>query len=415
MKILPRALWILSVGLVATSVSCGRTDEASSDPASQPIVVRTAQAQIMTLRPSIDLVGTLESPPEQTAILSAQASGLVMHVPVVEGQVVHAGDPIVSLDDRNAQAQLLRAQAAVAEAQAFLALLKRGPLPDEILAARQDARKAASTAEGLQARVDALAPLLDKKEIAEVQWAQAQADAQTAQAEKGAAEARLRVIEAGTRPEQIADAQAKLQVAQADLALQTLAVDLCVIRSPIDGVVTKLPVRQGMFAEPPAALATIIDLSFVWARFRVPAAYISSVREGQLVDVVVPSLPGQKVPGAVCRIAKDADPQTGDVAVFASLENATEQLRPGLGCRVCLWLPEVPNVIAIPEPAIADRDGTSVATIIRDGEAYETQLTLGVQTREFVQVVHGLEPGDVVATEGGYGLPDGCPVTIAGN
>ena len=49
---------------------------------------------------------------------------------------------------------------------------------------------------------------------------------------------------------------------------------------------------------------------------------------------------------------------------------------------------------------------------IRDNKAYELPVKLGVITRDYVQVLDGLADGDIVATEGGYGLPEACPVEI---
>jgi multidrug efflux pump subunit AcrA (membrane-fusion protein) len=53
-----------------------------------------------------------------------------------------------------------------------------------------------------------------------------------------------------------------------------------------------------------------------------------------------------------------------------------------------------------------------VVTVIRDGRAYEQPVTLGVSTEEHVQVLGGLDAGDWVAIEGGYGLPEGCTVRL---
>jgi multidrug efflux pump subunit AcrA (membrane-fusion protein) len=56
-----------------------------------------------------------------------------------------------------------------------------------------------------------------------------------------------------------------------------------------------------------------------------------------------------------------------------------------------------------------------VVTVIRDDKAYEVEVELGAQTHQWVQVLKGLSPGDVVVTAGGCGLPEGCPVRIAPN
>jgi hypothetical protein len=53
-----------------------------------------------------------------------------------------------------------------------------------------------------------------------------------------------------------------------------------------------------------------------------------------------------------------------------------------------------------------------VVTVIRDSRAYETEITLGVVTAQQVQVVGGLDEKSLVAVEGGYALPQGCPVQV---
>jgi membrane fusion protein (multidrug efflux system) len=103
---------------------------------------------------------------------------------------------------------------------------------------------------------------------------------------------------------------------------------------------------------------------------------------------------------------------TGDVDAFASAPNPDGSLRPGLACRLQIWLPEIREAVAVPVAAIADRDGTPVVTVIRDEKAYETEVRLGALTNKLVQILGGVSPGDLVAVEGGYGLPDGCPCKV---
>ena len=121
---------------------------------------------------------------------------------------------------------------------------------------------------------------------------------------------------------------------------------------------------------------------------------------------------GRAFQGTVQRISGEADAMTGNVIVFVLVMNSDQLLRPGLSCQARVSLPEVADALAIPVAAVADDSGTPVVTVIRDGKAYEIEVALGVETRELVQVLQGLLPTDMVATVGGYGLPEGCPVQI---
>ncbi len=82
-----------------------------------------------------------------------------------------------------------------------------------------------------------------------------------------------------------------------------------------------------------------------------------------------------------------------------------------MACLARLRLPAVPNTVAV--AAVADHSGTPVVTVVRDTKAYEVDVKLEVRAVEQIQTVEGISPGDVVVTNGGYGLPEGCPVRIA--
>ena len=116
--------------------------------------------------------------------------------------------------------------------------------------------------------------------------------------------------------------------------------------------------------------------------------------------------------GVVARISGQADPTTGDMDAFVEIRNGSGGLRPGLACRARVWLPELEKVLTVPVSAVADHSGTPVVTVIRDDKAHEAEVKLGVQTLDRVQVIAGLAAGDSVIVEGGYGLPENCPVQI---
>ena len=404
------------LGMICTGWGCGSKSGAESGEAAgplRPVEIQTAVATMQDLRPTVELVGTLMAQPEKTVELSSQVSGLVDQVLVTEGQEVVAGAELVRLDDRTARSSLAKARAACEEAAANLALLMRGPLPAEVEAARQEVKKAGQTAELLQSKYGALKPLKDAGEISGIKYDEARAGMEAARADREMAAARLSVLQAGTRPESIAQAEAKLSAAQADFAAQQLAVELCVIKSPIAGVVMELPVRQGMYLQPATTVAKIMDLGVLLARFKLPSAQLAQVAEGAHVELKVLSLGEASQTGTIVRIRHEADPQTADVEAFAAVDNAAKALRPNLACRVLVTLPEARNTLVIPNAAVSDKDGTPVVTLIREGKAHEVAVKPGIRTADQTQILEGLSQGDVVATKGGYGLPEDCPVAVA--
>jgi multidrug efflux pump subunit AcrA (membrane-fusion protein) len=377
-----------------------------------PVPVRAVQAEVTTLRPSVDLVGTLVALPECTTTVSPQVGGWVQKVLVVEGATVQAGDELVLLDRRLAEVEVAKVAASVAEKEAVLARLKRGYLPQELEMARQEVRKCQETMDSLRAELAALEPLRQNKEVPELQYQKAASSLHAAEAGHAAAEARLRLLEAGTPREEIAEAESRVAIANAELAAAKLNLELCRILSPTAGTVTQLLARQGTFVERSTPLLTIVDLSRMFMQVRVPSVHMAQLQVGAQVDVRITSNPDAVLRGQVARISGQADPASGDVDAFVLVTNGEGVLRPGLACRGRVWLPDLPDVLAVPVAAVADHAGTPVVTVARDGKAHEIEVQLGVQTLDQVQVTMGLAAGDWVITEGGYGLPENCPVRI---
>jgi len=379
---------------------------------SEPVPVQTVEARLTTLRPFIDLVGTLVVIPERSTVISPQVGGWIQKVSVVEGAQVRQGDELVVLDARLAEADVAKAEATVAEKEAILVRLKRGYLPQEIEAARQEVRKCDEQADSIAREVAALEPLWKSKEVPALQYQKLEASHRAAEAAQAAAQAQLELLLAGTPREEMAEAEARLTMAHAELAAAKLNADLCRITSPIAGTVTQLFARQGVFTERSVPLLNIDDLSKLFMQVRIPSIHMANVAPGACVDVRLATYPGQVFSGTVVRISGEADSATGDVDAFVEIPNDKALLRTGLACQGRLWLPEMPNVLAIPAAAVADHAGRAVVTVVEDSKTREVEVTLGTQTHDQVEILKGLEPGQCVVTEGGYGLPDDCPVRI---
>lgn len=402
--------------LVFTVAGCYRksseTSPTESPPAQPPVAVQVAKAELTTLRPTLDLVGTIVAIPERTAVISPQFGGWVSKLDAVESQSVRTGQTLVQLDPRSAEVAIQKAEAVVAEKSAAVARLKSGYLPEEIAGVKQDADNASATVDALKNELKALKNLLDRNEISPVLYENKSKALTSAEAAFASANEKVKLLEAGTRPELIAEANGLLDAAKADLEQAKLTLDWCTITSPVDGIVTQLLARHGQFFDRAVPLATVIDLTEVFAQIRIPSVQFAKVQNGSKVKIELASFPGEVFEGEVTRISGQADPATGNVIVFAKIDNSDLKLRPGLSCLTSVSLPAITDALVIPVAAVADNAGTPVVTVIRDAKAYETEVTVGIETKTLVQILGGLSPDDTVTTAGGYGLPEGCPVTI---
>jgi len=417
-RLVRRSDWLVAACLACLSgvIGCDAEPANGADavaPAETAVPVQVAKVQLTTLRPSVDLVGRLEAMPERTAEIAPQIEGQIKSVAAVDGAAVKSGQVLVQLDQRRSQAERVRAEAVVAQQQAALDKLIHGFLPQEIEIAKQDAQQAKVALDATRLRVDAAQVLHEKGEVSDIEFSKLQSMLEHDASAYAAAAAKLDLVAAGTRPEVLAEAQAQLDTANAELSQARLAEAFCSIPSPIDGVVIEWRARQGMQVTPADQLAVVADLSQMFVRLRVPGEYLSKFERGARVQVNVPSLPDRTFEGKIERFSGAADPVTGDVEAFVVVPNEEGLLKPGLACRARAWLPPIVDALVVPVSAVEDREGLAVLHVVRDDKAYEVEVTVGAATRELVQITKGLAADDSVITQGGYGLPDGCPVSTS--
>lgn len=302
-------------------------------------------------------VGIVE-PSSETILVGTQVGGIVAKVLAKEGDRVTAGEPLVELDARDADARIAAAMAAVAAeaarvdaARARVAQLKARPRAEDVAeAAALVAARKASLADA-RGRLERLLKVSDRATAANEQptleFGVAVAEAQLAEAE-----ARLVRVKAGTYPEDLAVAESDVRTAEAVLAASReqvaqaeVARELLVIRAPIAGTVLKLEARVGEYrAAGPNASAlmrlgdiatmhvrTDIDELDAW-RLDTAGKAVATIRGGSRLQV----------PLRFVRVVPDVQPKrtlTGEnaeridtrvVQVIYALESPPAFLQPGM-------------------------------------------------------------------------------------
>lgn len=146
--------------------------------------------------------------------------------------------------------------------------------------------------------------------------------------------------------------------------------------SPINGIVSYLPVRLGEYVVPGiqnsngSFLMTLSDMSVVTAEVKVDETDIVNVKLGQPADVTIDAVPGKVFHGTVTQIGSQAvlrnsgltttqsttsTQEAKDFKVVVTMENAPENLRPGLSTTAKIRTAERKNAVAIPIQALAIR------------------------------------------------------------
>jgi membrane fusion protein, multidrug efflux system len=205
-------------------------------------------------------------------------------------------------------------------------------------------------------------------------------------------------------------AYAELQANKARVALKKEALSKTVLASPFDGIAGLRSVSVGDVITPGQALLEVVDVDPIKVDFRVPEKYVGEVQSGQQITISVDAFPDEKFQGEVYAVAPLIDSNGRNLQMRATVPNADHRLLPGMFARVELALKKYENAISVPEEAIVPMGDKQLVYRIKDGKAEMVPVKLGIRYQAKVQVVEGLEPGDVVITAGQIKVRPGAPV-----
>lgn len=175
------------------------------------------------------------------------------------------------------------------------------------------------------------------------------------------------------------------------------------IYAPQDGVVSTLPVREGMFVKPSMNVMSLGDLSSIWILAEVFERQSAWVKVGQPAEVSLSYQPGQIWQGKVEYIYPDLDPKTRTLKVRLRFDNPDEILKPNMYANIKIFGGPREDTIVIPVEALI-RTGREERVVIALGEGrFEARsVTAGIESGDYVEILQGIEVGEQVVTSGQF-------------
>jgi len=175
------------------------------------------------------------------------------------------------------------------------------------------------------------------------------------------------------------------------------------IYAPQDGVVSDLPVREGMFVKPSQKVMTLGDLSSVWLLAEVFERQSQWVEVGQMAEVSLSYIPGENWEGEVEYIYPSLDPKTRTLKVRLRFDNPGELLKPNMYANVKIYGGAKENTIVIPlEGLIRTGRNERVIIALGDGKFEARKVTAGIESGNYVEIINGVNEGDQIVTSGQF-------------
>ncbi len=258
-------------------------------------------------------------------------------------------------------------------------------------------------------RGDVLARVDDRELQAQLAAAKAQYDVAKAALDRST---RLRQEKVITEPEFERDRTA-FAAAKASLEQIQTRISYATVQSPIDGVVTEKLVEQGDALGVQAKMFSVADVSTMVVRVGVSELDVGELRAGDVVDLGLDALPQRALQGRIRRVFPSGDPNTRLVTVEVALSaEARQAARPGYLARATFALNARNGVLLVPAAAIVSGAGSQSVFVVQEGKALRRSVSTGLTSNGKVEIVSGLDEGEVVVTAGNNNLRDGTSVRV---
>lgn len=380
--------------IITASVLAGLVGACGNDghqPAAQPraaIAVTAVPAAASTIAERLEAGGVIAA--RESAVISSRVIASIRSVRVKAGDAVRAGDVLVTLDARDAAAQARQATAAARAAEQGLTRARSEQAAAEAehtLAAAWHKRIAS-----LHARNSATAQELDE-----------------AEARLAAATARVAGTRAGVDQ---TDAALVASRAGADAAAATES--FTVIRAPFDGEVTERFTDPGNLATPGLPLLRIDATGRRRVEVRVDESRAAYLHTGDTVDVIIER---GGTEGSDAILEARVDELARAIAADQRAFTVKATLPPGVNVRTGtfarLRFRGAPRrALVIPPSALRHHGQVTSVFVVQDGQARLRLVQPGYAGPEGVEVLAGLDAGEIVVTDPPPALSDGHPVTV---
>jgi HlyD family secretion protein len=382
----------------------------------QPVAKITATTPVrQPIRSSISSNGKVE--PIAPYVVRAQSDTFVERVYASEGQNVKKGQLLLTLDVKDAAAQLAQAKSKLLHAQDDLRAAQAGGKADQAAQITSDLAKNQAERDRLQHEHDSLERLIAKGAATKDELAANELSLAKAQAEVD----RLTIAKKEFKRQVGLDASGAalaVQQAQSDVAALEDKVRQGRIAAPIDCTLYSLPVKAGDYVKTGDLLAEMADLHKVRVRAFIDEPDLGGLEPNLPVRITWDALPDNSWQGRTEMVPKQvvARGSRSVGELLCSVDNAKLHLLPNTNVNVKINSKERMNVITVPRGAVETENGKRYVFVVQNGVGNSSlekrEIQVGIADANSFEVVSGLKGNEIVALPGDVDLKNGMIVKV---
>jgi membrane fusion protein, multidrug efflux system len=342
----------------------GRANQArkagtSKAGASRAVLIGTTVAQQRTLEIYEEVIGSLENAMDPK--ISAEVAGRVTRVLAFTGKKVKRGELLAEIDAQDFEIQSRGDTAEIKRLQALLANQER-------VVERQQKL----VGQGFISQ-NALDEALAQRAVLREQLSAARARAETT----GRSLGKTKVV------------------------------------APIDGEIETQVVAQGDYVKVGDPLFALVGMQRMRAHLLFPESAGNRIRPGLKVRLESPAAPGRQIETAIDEIKPTVNAGNRALDAIVRFESDNGGFRGGGSVNARVVVEVKQGALMVPEQSVVLRPAGKVVYVIDNGRATQRVIETGMKQDGLQEVVKGLAPGEVIATDGAGFLSDGAAVTLA--
>ena len=321
--------------------------------------------------------------------IGSQITGVVVEIPVSEGQAVKSGDTLIVLDDREATAAVAQAEGVVRQWEARVRQINEVTLPaaDEalkqaratLLNAQQTydrANKLARDGYGTQAALDDATRALD-----------------IAHAQMRAAELQVYTSRPGGSDYVMAETQLNQARANLDTAKSRLSYTL--IKAPRDGILIARNVERGNVVQPSAVLMLLSPSVETQLVVQIDEKNLSLISLGQKALASADAFPRDRFEAEITYINPGIDLQRASVQVKLRVPKPPEYLKQDMTVSIDIETGRKPDAVVLPAASVRNlTNGAPWVLKVSRGKAVRQPVKVGLTGGGMAEITEGLAPGD---------------------
>ena len=354
---------VAALGCSAMLGGCQKEEVAPAEPVIRP--VRYQQVRLTGAGRERIFTGVAQAGTKSR--WSFKVSGTLLQLNAKVGDRVRMGQVMAELDRRDYQLRVLEAAAALAQARAEL--------------------------ENAQANLKRIRGLYENDNASE--------------ADLDSALTRVQVTEA------------TIDSIEKHKSLAELQVEYCVIKAPQDGSVSEVLVEINENVQAGQVIVVVTSGGQPEVLVDVPEVLIAEVNQGSAVRVSFAAVPGRFYAGRVTEVGVSASQALSTFPVTVRLDRSDRRILPGMAAEVRFQfgVGSPQDRFIVPTHAVAqDRRGTYVYVLEDQGNGMgavrRRSVQIGEVVREGIEILDGLQDGELIVTAGVSKIQDGETVRV---